>query len=181
MLKVSTQMQQGNLCTFMQISDDTKLGGVVDRPDACTAIQRDADKMEKWADKNLLESSFAKDLGILVDTKLNMSQQRSLVAKAANSLIGCIRKKVAESTVEMHLEHYVLVLGSPVQQKHTGIMTGQEAIGQTEIHKISFKYKENVCTVRVTEHWHRLPREVVESPSLEILRTQLDTALGNPY
>lgn len=50
--KVSAQRQRGNLCTFMQIADDTKLGGVVD---ACAAIQRDADKLEKWTDKNLLK------------------------------------------------------------------------------------------------------------------------------
>jgi len=33
--------------------------------------------------------------------------------------------------------------------------------------------------VRVTEHWHQLPREVVESPSLEIFRSHLDPFLGN--
>ena len=30
-------------------------------------------------------------------------------------------------------------------------------------------------TVRITEHWNRLPREIVESPSTEIFKTCLDT------
>ena len=38
--------------------------------------------------------------------------------------------------------------------------------------------KKHFFTVRVTEHWHRLPREVVESPSLEIFKSHLDIMLG---
>ncbi|KFV77174.1 hypothetical protein N308_00750, partial [Struthio camelus australis] len=39
--------------------------------------------------------------------------------------------------------------------------------------------RKNFFPVRVSEHWHRLPREVVESPSLQIFKTRLDVILGN--
>ena len=34
-------------------------------------------------------------------------------------------------------------------------------------------------TVRVVRHWHRLPRDVADAPSLETFKARLDQALGN--
>ncbi|GAB0182220.1 mitochondrial enolase superfamily member 1 [Grus japonensis] len=107
-------------CTLRNFANDTKVGGVAEMPEGRTSIQRDLNRLEKWADRNLmkfnnekckilhlkrtksmhlymlgasqLESSFEeKDLWVLVDTKLNMSQRCALVAKKANGILGCIR------------------------------------------------------------------------------------------
>ncbi|KFQ63520.1 hypothetical protein N334_06105, partial [Pelecanus crispus] len=37
--------------------------------------------------------------------------------------------------------------------------------------------RKNLFTERVVKHWNRLPREVVESPSLEEFKNQVDMAL----
>jgi len=37
--------------------------------------------------------------------------------------------------------------------------------------------RKNFFALRLMEPWNRLPREVVESPSLEIFKTRLDAVL----
>ncbi|KFQ13584.1 hypothetical protein N330_13462, partial [Leptosomus discolor] len=39
--------------------------------------------------------------------------------------------------------------------------------------------RKKFFTVRVVKHWNRLPREVLEAPSLETFKSRLDGALSN--
>jgi len=43
--------------------------------------------------------------------------------------------------------------------------------------KFHLNLRKNFFTLRVTEHWNRLPREVVDFPYLEIFKTRLDKVL----
>jgi len=48
---------------------------------------------------------------------------------------------------------------------------------QTEAEEVPSEREEDLLTLSVMEPWNRLPREAVESPSLEILKTCLDKVL----
>lgn len=55
----------------------------------------------------------------------------------------------------------------------------RDNVHKLKCRRLSMNIRNHFDTVRMTEHWPRSLREVVESASVETFKTWLDTVLGD--
>ncbi|KAK4810827.1 hypothetical protein QYF61_008799 [Mycteria americana] len=143
-------------CTLSKFAEDTKLGGAADSLEGREALQGVLDRLEHWAiingmkfNKNkcqilhlgwsntehkyrlgeewLGSSPAERDLGVLVDSRLNRSQQCALAAKRANRILGCIKHSITSCSKEKDVK-----VPECIQRRATKLVKGLEGMSYEE-------------------------------------------------
>ncbi|KAJ7425037.1 hypothetical protein BTVI_04084 [Pitangus sulphuratus] len=125
-------LDMGIECTLRKFADDIKWGGSADLFQGCKVLQRDPERLNQWAKDNCVRFNKAKsqvlylgcsnpmqryrwglewpkscsaemDVGMLVDSQLNRSQQCAQVAKKVNDILACIKNSVTTSNLYLVL------------------------------------------------------------------------------